>query len=75
MNFFQKPFLLLKKEINAGGIVHVPPTGCLLSTYASACVTAHVERTGATVTKKLNDMGTVQPVTFNNSIWVLELMS
>lgn len=72
MNSFQKPFLLLKKEINAGGIAHMPPAGCLLPAHTSACVPAYVERTGQAETKKLNEMGTVRSVAGNGSILFLE---
>lgn len=75
MNFLQKPFLLLEKEINAGGVDYVPPMVCLLPACASAIVPAYVERTGKAVTNKLDDMGTVRPVAVDGPILFLELMA
>ncbi len=73
MNFTQKINVNQKNELNAGGIVHVPPTGCLPPACASAHVPAYVERTGKAVTKKLNDMGPVRPMTVNSLISFSEL--
>jgi hypothetical protein len=59
MSFLQNPFLILKKEINAGGIGYTPPTVCPLS----ACIPAHfpvyVECTGRTRMKKSPTIGPV----------------
>ncbi len=73
MIFGEKSFLHLQKEISAGGVDHVPPAGCLPSACPSACVPAHAERTGKAVTKKLNDMGPVRPMTVNSLISFSEL--
>ncbi len=73
MNFLQKSFLHLQKEISAGGFDHVPPAGCPPSACPSACVPAHAERTGKAVTNKSDDMWTVSPVTGNGLILFSEL--
>ena len=65
--------VIQKNEFNAGGMVYVPPAGCLPPACASAHVPAYVERTGRTVTKKMNDMWTVSPVTGNSLILFLGL--
>jgi len=75
MKFAQNIIVIQKNEFNAGGIDHVPPTGCLPPACASANVPAHVDRTGKAVTNKLDGMGTVRPVTLNGLILFLELMS
>lgn len=73
MNFTQKINVNQKNELNAGGIVYVPPTGCLPPACASAHIPAYVERTGKAVTKKLNDIGPVRPMTVNSLILFSEL--
>ena len=73
MNFPQNINVNQRNEFNAGGIVYVPPALCLPPACASAHVPAYVERTGRAVTKKLNDMGTVSPVTGNSLILFSEL--
>ena len=59
MNFRQKQISLWEKEIHAGGLVHVPPTACLLPACASAYTPARVERTGRAETNKYIGMGRV----------------
>lgn len=75
MSFSQNPFLLLKKEINAGGIDHVPPTGRLLPARASACVPAYVEPAGWAGTKKLPTLGSVRRAIEKGPVLQLELAS
>ncbi|CAG0965299.1 hypothetical protein ANAEL_00867 [Anaerolineales bacterium] len=73
MSFPQKQIKGMKKEINAGGTDNVPPTLCPPPAHISACVPAYAERTGKAVTKKLNDMGPVRPMTVNGLISFSEL--
>ena len=73
MNFTQNINVNQRNEFNAGGIVYVPPAGCLPPACTSAHVPAYVEPTGKAVTKKMNDMGTVRPVAVNSPILFLEL--
>ncbi len=75
MNFLQNPFLLLEKEINAGGVDYVPPMVCLLPACASAIVPAYVERTGKAVTNESNEIGSVGHPYENTPILSLELTS
>ena len=73
MNFTQNINLNQRNELNAGGIVHVPPADCLPPARASAHVPAYVERTGGTGTNKSDDMWTVGLVTGNGLISFSEL--
>lgn len=73
MNFPQNMNGPQRNEFNAGGMVYVPPTGCLPPACASAHVPAYVERTGRAVTKKMNAMGTVRPMVVNSLILFSEL--
>ncbi len=73
MNFTQNINVNQRNKFNAGGIVYVPPTGCLPPARASAHLPAYVERTGKAVTKKLNAMGTVRPMAVNSLIMFSEL--
>jgi len=72
MNFLQKLFLHLEKEITAGGIVHVPPSVCLLPANAPACVPAYVAPPGGATTNELGPSGTVRPFTAKGLILQLE---
>jgi hypothetical protein len=73
MNFTQNINVNQRNEFNAGGIVYVPPAGCLPPVCASAHVPAYVDRTGKAVTNKSVDMWTVSPVTGNGLISFSEL--
>ena len=73
MSFTQNINVNQRNEFNAGGIVYVPPAGCLLPACTSAHVPAYVERTGKAVTKKMNAMGTVRPMAVNSLILFSEL--
>jgi len=73
MNFTQNINVNQRNAFNAGGIVHVPPTGCLPPACASARVPAYVECTGKAVTKKMNDLGAVRPMAVNRQILFSEL--
>ncbi len=73
MNFLQKPFLHLEKEISVGGVDHVPPAECPRPARASANTPAHVEPTGKAVTKKMDGMWIVRPVAVNGPILSSEL--
>jgi peroxiredoxin len=73
MNFTQNINVNQRNEFNVGGIVHVPPTGCLPPACASAHVPAYVEPIGKAVTKKMNDLGAVRPMAVNSLILFSEL--
>ena len=73
MNFTQNINLNQRNELNAGGIVHVPPADCLPPARASAHVPAYVECTGGTVAKKMDDMRTVRPMSIDSLISLSEL--
>ncbi len=73
MKSAQKIFLFLQKKFHAGGIAHVPPAVCLPPAHASAHVSAYVERLGAAVTNKLDEIWTVRPIAGNSLILFLEL--
>jgi hypothetical protein len=73
MNFLPKPFSILEKEINAGGVDHVPSTVCLLPACASANTPACVERTGRAGTNKLDDRGSVRQAVENGLLLFMEL--
>jgi hypothetical protein len=73
MKFLRKPFLFLKKEKHAGGMVYVPPAACLPSAHTSAHVPACVKRTGRAGSKEMDGVRTVRPVPENSLILVLEL--
>ena len=73
MNFTQNINVNQRNEFNVGGTDNVPPTDCLPPACASAHVPAYVERTRRAVTKKMNDMWTVSPVTGNSLILFSEL--
>ena len=73
MNLPQNMNVPQGNEFNAGGMVYVLPALCLHPACASAHVPAYVERTRRAVTKKMNDMWTVSPVTGNSLILFSEL--
>ncbi len=68
MNFLQKSFLHLQKEISVGGFDHVPPAGCLPSACPSACVPAHAERTGKAWTHEIKWTGCAGPLMGNHPV-------
>jgi hypothetical protein len=72
MNLRQKRIHETNMEVTVGGAEDVPPTFCPPPAYASACVPAHVERTGAAVSNKSQRMGDGRPVTENSLILFLE---
>ena len=73
MNFLPNYFLLLKKEIHAGGTLSVPPALCPPPACASAHVPAYVEHTGKAGTNNWDDVGTVRPMVVNSLILFSEL--
>jgi hypothetical protein len=52
MNIPKKQVKEIINEFNAGGTDNVPPALCPPTAYSSACVPAHVERTGGAVTNE-----------------------
>lgn len=73
MNFTQNINVNQRNEFNVGGMVYIPPTGCLPPACASAHVPAYVERTGRAVTNNCEDVGTVGPMIVNSLILFSEL--
>ena len=73
MKYAQNTNVIQKNELNAGGIVYVPPALCLPPACASAYLPAYVEPTGKAVTKKMNDLGAVRPMAVNSLISFSEL--
>ena len=73
MNFTQNINVNQRNELNADGIVYVPPADCLPPARASAHVPAYVERTGGTGTNNWGDVGTVRPMIVNSLISLSEL--
>ena len=73
MNFAQNINVNQWNEFNVGGMVYVPPTGCLPPACASAHVPAYVERTGRAGTNNRDDVGTVRPMVVNSLILFSEL--
>ena len=72
MNLHQKRMYKLKIKITVVGTEDVPPTLCPPNAHASACVPAHVERTGAAGANKSQRMGDGRPVAENSLILFLE---
>jgi hypothetical protein len=72
MNLHQKGIHKGNMKVTVGGTVDVPPTLCPPPADASACVPAHVERTGAAVSNKSQRMGDGRPVAKNSLILFLE---
>ena len=73
MNIHKKRIYKPKLKITAGGTDNVPPALCPPPAYASACVPAHVERTGEVVLNKLIGLGTASQVVENSPNLFLEL--
>ena len=73
MNFTQTINVNQWNEFNVGGMVYVPPTGCLPPACASAHVPAYVERTGSAGANNWDDVGTVRPMVVNSLILFSEL--
>ena len=73
MNLPQNMNVPQGNEFNAGGMVYVPPAGCLPPACASAHVPAYVERTGRAGTNNWGDVGTVRPMIVNSLILFSEL--
>ena len=72
MSFSQKQINGMKKEINAGGTLSVPPALCPPPAHISARVPAYAERTGRAVTNEMNGMGIVRHPGGNSPILFLE---
>jgi len=73
MNLRQKRIHKGKIIITVGGTEDVPPALCPPPAHASACVPAHVERTGAAVSNKSQRIGAGRPVAENSLILCLEV--
>jgi hypothetical protein len=53
MTVMQKAFERMESKNNVGGTDYVPPTFCPRTAHTSACVSAHVERTGRAGTNEI----------------------
>jgi hypothetical protein len=53
MTFRQKNLFQWNEMRNAGGMGNVPPASCPRAAHTSACVAAHVERTGRPEAKEI----------------------
>jgi hypothetical protein len=68
MNTHRKRNYRPKVKINAGGTDNVPPALCPPPAYASACVPAHVERTGRAGMNENGWMGCARPLMENRPV-------
>lgn len=68
MKLRQKQFDSQKFKNNAGGTDYVPPAFCTPPAYITACVPAHVECTGRTVTNGMGRMECATPPAGNSPV-------